>query len=319
MGKVIRAKVDACLAGQTYTIFLRVFSESIYGTFESRGQDWFFARTYVMHAIGPLDLATLHHLTEHHFFAATCPLHRRFNTCVNAYFADLYVNEWNLLFIHVGSSPVGDATDTILELIPRTALPVRVMVHQDKTECLHKPLVSLDFSVVETTTAMVLDLATSPPASTNAIAPQISLTHNLEDWAGLVGSAFAMTAQCTAHYQARHQLAMDGNKGLYHFTLTIQGTVVCALTLSMIDQVARLNDVGTLAAFRGQGHATRLMQAAMAHAVSLGARWCFLEASTQGVSLYRKMGFKDLFDYQAFWRGPLSALTPQHSGETAVG
>lgn len=71
-----------------------------------------------MHAFGPLDLATLYHQTEHHFFAATCPLYKRFNPCVNGYFADPYVNEWNLLFIRVGSSPLGDAQDAILELIP---------------------------------------------------------------------------------------------------------------------------------------------------------------------------------------------------------
>ncbi|MBT2374439.1 GNAT family N-acetyltransferase [Pseudomonas fluorescens] len=272
-----------------------------------------------MHAIGPLDLASLYHQTEHHFFAVTCPLHRRFTACVNGYFADLYVNEWNLLFVRVGSSSLGEGLDAILELIPRTVVPVRVTVHQDEVERLQEPLASLGFTVIETTTAMVLDLATFAPGLTNDIPPQVSLTPNLDDWAGPVGAAFAMSAEWTAHYQARHQLAMEGDKNLYHFTLTIQGTVVCALTLSMTDQLARLNDVGTHAAFRGRGHATQLMQAALAHAVGLGARWCFLEASALGVSLYRKMGFKDLFEYQAFWRGPLPALTLPHSGETAEG
>ncbi|QJI27738.1 GNAT family N-acetyltransferase [Pseudomonas sp. ADAK18] len=272
-----------------------------------------------MHAIGPLDLASLYHQTEHHYFAVTCPLHRRFNACVNGYFADLHINEWNLLFIRVGSGLLGDGLDAILELIPRTVVPVRTMVHRDKIGCVQEPLANLGFTVIETTTAMVLDLATFAPAAARGAPPQINLTYNLDDWAGPVGSAFAMSAEWTAHYQARHQLAMDGGEDLYHFTATIQGTVVCALTLSMIDQVARLNDVGTHAAFRGRGYATQLMQASLAHAMGLGARWCFLEASALGVSLYRKMGFKDLFEYQAFWRGPLPALTPPHSGETAVG
>jgi len=272
-----------------------------------------------MQTIGPLDLATLYHQTEHHFFAVTCPLHWRFSAGVNGYFADRSLNEWNLLFIRVGSGPLGDGVDTVLELISRTVLPVRVMISQEKIERLQTPLENLGFAVIETTTAMVLDLAIFTPSSVSDIPVQISLTHHLDDWAGPVASAFAMSVGWIAHYQSRHQLAMDRGEDLYHFTLAIQGTVVCALTLSVVDQVARLNDVGTESAFRGQGHATQLMQAALAYAVGLGARWCFLEASTLGVSLYRKMGFKDLFEYQAFWRGPLLAFTPPHSAETAVG
>lgn len=265
----------------------------------------------------------LYHQTEDYYFTSTCPLHRRLNACVSVYFSDEYINEWNLLFIRVGSSHPGDAVAASLELIRTTALPIRMVIHQDKVQALHSTLAGLDFIAAESSTAMVLDLSVFTSTSTMDSHLHINQTHNLNDWSGPVASAFGMPAEGMAHYQARHQVAIDSGKFLYHFILSVQGRTVCSLTLSMCDELARLNDIGTEVDCRGKGYATQLINAALAHAAILGARWCFLEASTQGLPLYRKLGFSPLFDYQAFVRGPLLAPTTSastgHPGETAVG
>ncbi|WP_248749600.1 GNAT family N-acetyltransferase [Pseudomonas sp. MWU15-20650] len=251
------------------------------------------------------DLCTLYHQTEDHFFAATCPLHHRYSAGVNAYFTDEYANPFSLLFIRVGSAPLGEAMAAPLDLIRRTQQAVRIVIHEGKVEEVHEALTALGFLAAETTIAMALELSRFAP-SMSEHGVQISLTRNLEDWAAPIGSAFLMRPEDVAHYQARHQCALDGGQALEHFTLSVEGQCVCSLTLSLCDGVARLNDVGTIKAFSGRGYATRLIQAALLHASSLGAQRCFLEASLDGCSLYRRLGFETLFEYRAFIRGPVA-------------
>ncbi|WP_439853591.1 GNAT family N-acetyltransferase [Pseudomonas yamanorum] len=262
-----------------------------------------------MHSTATCDLAALYHHTEEHFLTALCPLIHRYSACVNAYFADEHPVPWNLLIVLVGSSALDHSMDAPLELIRRTPLPTRVLIHQDTVEGLGEVLIGMGFVAVERTTAMVLELSTFTPVSRDSDL-NIHLTRHLSEWAGPIGSAYALQQGSIAHYQARHQRALDSDQGLYHFTLSVSVGVVCALTLSMCDGVARLNDIATEIAWRGKGYATQLIHAALAHAQALGARRCFLEATPQGLSLYRKQGFNPLFEYQAFIRGAVVQAEP---------
>lgn len=246
-----------------------------------------------------------YHCAEEYFFAATSPSHRRFNACVNVYLADESRSVWNLLLVRVGSAPLGNAMLECEALMCRTKLPILLVARQEHVEALGGILETLGFIEIETSSAMVLDLAGFAAAPQVAGDGEISLTHNLNDWAGPMGSAFGMPAEGAAHYQARHQAALDRGARFYHFTLTEKGQPVSSLTLTLCDDLARLNDIGTDAAYRAKGYSTRLIRTALAHATSLGAHWCFLEASTQGLSLYHTLGFRALFQYRSFVRGPL--------------
>lgn len=254
----------------------------------------------------------LYHQTEAHYFSATNPVERWFGSCVSAYLADQDVNEWNLLFIRVGGAPLEDAIAACEQLIRGSAVPVRVVVHQDAlATCAHR-LEALSLVAADQSTAMVLELrcfVASWPVADNV---EIGLADSLDAWSEPLTSAFRLPVGGLAHYQARHQVALDRGEGLLHFTLSVDRKVVSSLTLSMCDGLARLNDVGTHRAFRGKGYATQLIYAALAHARHLGAQWCFLEASSEGVSLYRSLGFRVLFDYQTFVRP--GGITSEEAG-----
>ncbi|KAE9650855.1 GNAT family N-acetyltransferase [Pseudomonas sp. PB105] len=258
-----------------------------------------------MRAIPTRDLPTLYYRTEDHFFTVTCPLRRRYGACITAYFTDLFRNPSNLLLIRVGNAPSGDAMTEPLGLIRRTCLAIQVVIHEEKVEGVHEALTELGLQPAERTTTMALELSRRVPSVSERFA-QISLTRNLNDWALPIGNAFAVPPEVVAHYQARHQRALDAGHSLHHFTLSVEERVACSLTLSLCDGVARLNDVGTIKEFRGQGHATQLINAALLHASNLGAQRCFLEASMAGRSLYSTLGFKPLFDYQYFNRGAVA-------------
>ena len=258
-----------------------------------------------MRAIPASDLPTLYCQTEDHFFTVTCPLRRRYGACITAYFTDQFRAPSNMLLIRVGNAPLGDAMTEPLDLIRRTCLAIQVVIHEEKVEGVREALTELGLQPAERTTTMALELSRRVPSVSERLS-QISLTRNLNEWALPIGNAFAVPPEAVAHYQARHQRALDADQSLHHFILSVEGRVVCSLTLSLCDGVARLNDVGTIKEFRGQGYATQLIQAALLHASNLGAQRCFLEATMMGRSLYSTLGFEPLFDYQYFERGPVA-------------
>lgn len=73
-----------------------------------------------------------------------------------------------------------------------------------------------------------------------------------------------------------------------------------SLTLSLHNDLARIDDLGTLPSYQKQGFATELVHFALEQAKNLKANYCFLEASESGLSLYKKIGFKSLFKRQYF-------------------
>ena len=255
-----------------------------------------------MHEKAIYDVAAGYYLSEDHFFAATCASYRRHSAGINTYFAGETSVPWNMLFIRVGNAPLRVAMGEVVDLIRATSIPIRMAVPQERLDGLRDVLVGLGFQPVEKSIAMVRHVSCFAP-SVSEEGVQISLTRNLNDWAVPLGDAFCTPSETVTQYQARHQRALDVDESLYHFTLSVDGQVGCSLTLSLCEGEARLSDVGTLTGFRGRGYATQLIQAALLHAWSLGARRCFLEASMAAVPLYRRLGFQPLFDYASFVRG----------------
>lgn len=260
-----------------------------------------------MHVPHDADLLALYQQTDEHFFSATCPKHRRYGADVSAYLIDEYANPFNQLCVRVGSAPLDGALAGTLDRICHISLPIRVVIHEEQVEGVGELLSTLAFQPVEKTTVMVLELSRFVTARNERFL-DVSLTRDLNEWAAPLSSAFSIPPEQVAHYQARHQRALDADLGVQHFTLAVDGRVVSSLTLSIGNGVARLNDFGTVPNARAKGYGTRLLQAVLLHAADAGIRYCFLEATTGAISLYGKLGFERLFDNQAFVRGPMPGI-----------
>jgi hypothetical protein len=80
----------------------------------------------------------------------------------------------------------------------------------------------------------------------------------------------------------------------------LDGEPVCAASVSVSHGVGGLMWVGTLDAARGKGLAGACTRWATDAAFELGAEVAWLEASRLGESLYRRLGYEELFTYR-FW------------------
>ena len=145
-------------------------------------------------------------------------------------------------------------------------------------------------------TAMVLELAAYRPPATEKTVTIKAVKGKLEDWQLPLAPAFATTKASCASYANVHQIALSSKINIQHFAAYVDSIPIAALTLSIKDNSARIDDIGTNPNNQGKGYATQLITHALKVAKHAGVKYCFLEAHAQeGLGLYGNLGFMPLF------------------------
>jgi ribosomal protein S18 acetylase RimI-like enzyme len=124
----------------------------------------------------------------------------------------------------------------------------------------------------------------------------------LNEWMIPLIGAFESTFEICSLYATIHESALKRNINLRHFSLYKQDKPIASITLSLNNDIARIDDVGTVPEFQGQGYATHLMHYVLSEAQRLGAHLCFLESSASGFGVYQKLGFEFLFKNNVYSR-----------------
>lgn len=118
---------------------------------------------------------------------------------------------------------------------------------------------------------------------------------SINEWMIPLTDAYKSTLKITKHYADRHKKAEFKKCNLYHYSLYKNEQPVSSLTLSIHNKIARIDDVGTDPSFQAKGYATSLVKYALSKAKEMGAINCYLEASRDGLKVYKNIGFKSLF------------------------
>lgn len=117
----------------------------------------------------------------------------------------------------------------------------------------------------------------------------------LSDWIFPLQEAFHGSKGSSLPYLETHVRALHKKADFRHFVAYVEEEPVSAATLSLSSFGARLDDIGTRTNYQRQGFATAITLHAMKVAKDLGHGWIYLEASDEGLPLYTKMGFKELY------------------------
>ncbi|AQT08170.1 GNAT superfamily N-acetyltransferase [Pseudomonas protegens] len=243
----------------------------------------------------------LYHQAQDYFFVSISQFYRRFGSGLSAYCTGVEASSLNLLMMNVCAVDEPGALAEGVAFLQRTGMPFCVVVPEALVPRVSGQLHQQHLLAADKTTCMVLDLTRHEPRQALAAQAQVRCSDlRLEDWAQPVQSAFESGEGGIEQYLARHRAALSAGRALSHFTLYVEERPVSALTLSLLPGLARLDDIGTVQDCQGQGYATALIQAVLAFARARGARTCVLEASLDGLSIYRKAGFEPLFDYRTF-------------------
>lgn len=176
---------------------------------------------------------------------------------------------------------------------------------------LEKPLQSLHFAYTEKGVAMeaLIDSMVFPKFESSLVIKE--MVSDLSVWSLPLLYGFESTMEITDAYRKKHELAAVSSAKLYHFSGFIEDEAVCSLSLSLCGQHARIDDLATIPAYQKKGYATQLIRAAIDFAKRQHITKCFLEASVTGLSIYQKIGFKELFINRYYEQIPLQLETPR--------
>lgn len=164
-------------------------------------------------------------------------------------------------------------------------------------------LQSNDFHLNDEGVAMSLVLEEMRPCISNAELQIKTMENDLRTWSIPLLHGFESVPEITRIYAHQHQVASQSFPNLHHFSGFIGDTVVCSLTLSTWKNQARLDDIATMPTYQKQGYATTLIDAVLKKIVQLNISHCHLEASSSGLNVYKKIGFKPLFKNYYYEKG----------------
>ncbi len=248
-----------------------------------------------------LPSASSYHQIENYFFSSISQFSQHINEYVRVYVTGIEVDIFNFLLVTKGCVDISDALRSGIKFLEHTGLPFGIVFVEDEVQRVQQDIQQANLVIGGETTAMQLNMSEWHSEPVNHDIRCVDAV--LQDWSIPLESAFASEEyNVIRQYQERHQMAIEAGKELKHYALYIDGNPVCSLTLSILDNMARLDDIGTVVEVQGKGYATALIKYALNEAKINGAVVCYLEASSVGASLYRRLGFTPLFDYQSFYR-----------------
>ncbi|PHM68254.1 GNAT family N-acetyltransferase [Xenorhabdus kozodoii] len=247
-----------------------------------------------------------HHQLEDYFFSSISLMSQHISESVRAYVTGVETPALNfLLVIDVNEQTPGDLQRGIWLLEEKTYVPFMIVTVEPDSQILavaQQAGFVLDADSI--TTAMQLDLVNWQMSDESAMEYDIRcVDHCLADWAIPTESAFETNDVISGQYQKCHQTALDAGKNLQHYALYVDGRPVCSLTLSRSNNLLRLDEISTVVEKQRRGYAFALLNHVLNEAKQEGATACYLDASRDGDHLYRRIGFKPLFEYQGLIRG----------------
>jgi ribosomal protein S18 acetylase RimI-like enzyme len=190
---------------------------------------------------------------------------------------------------------IGDAK----EFFKKNNIPhwVYVVPKDLDTPALQKALKNHGLVFDEAGTAMYCALS-SPVQS--SIEPENTLIIQSADvnktgWLQIMKDAFGGTDLTISQYAHALDRAKAKSTNMLHFLGAQEGEPICAITLTFLNDCVRIDNVSTSPTHQRQGYSTQMVQFAMNLAHALDYKHCVLEASADGLSMYQRLGFAEIF------------------------
>jgi predicted GNAT family acetyltransferase len=243
---------------------------------------------------------------EDYFFQSIARRAKDFSGAASAYSSDINDSPLNTLVIRKPVPSLEQLTKDTADFFNLTNMPWCIVMRADLLDKDSKgALEKCGFMPAEVSVAMVLPLSDTADISTDDSRIK-NMDDKLDDWAIPLQAYPATSKDVAIQYAQSHKLALERKRNMSHLSLFKNNEIVSSITLSCSENWARIDDVATIPQYQRKGNATTLMRYAIRLAAQKGAQFCFLEASPKGLSIYQKLGFKEVFKNQVFTKGKSS-------------
>lgn len=150
----------------------------------------------------------------------------------------------------------------------------------------------------------VMYCALSNPVQ-SAVEPEVPLIIQSADvnktgWLQIMKDAFGGTDETISQYAQALDRAKAKGTDMQHFLGTQEGEPVSAITLTFLDDGVRIDNVSTTPTHQRKGYSTQMVQFSMNLAHALDYKHCVLEASADGLNVYQRLGFSEIFIYHVY-------------------
>jgi ribosomal protein S18 acetylase RimI-like enzyme len=119
----------------------------------------------------------------------------------------------------------------------------------------------------------------------------------MTDWMLVLNAGFGAEETDDMSYR---DLNMAIPYGFRHFVAYENDEAVAAGTLSVSEHGARIDNVATKPSHTRRGFGSAITLHAMEEAKRLGYDWCCLDASDEGLLMYKKLGFKECYETKIY-------------------
>ncbi|MCX7343668.1 MAG: GNAT family N-acetyltransferase [Proteobacteria bacterium] len=124
--------------------------------------------------------------------------------------------------------------------------------------------------------------------------------HNHIEWLAVLQAGFESTDITTNQYCRALERAKSNGILMQHFLGYAQNVPVSTITLTFLNNCIRIDNVATHPNYQRLGYASQMVQFAINLVNQKRVDYCFLDASSKGIGLYKRIGFFELFTYNIY-------------------
>uniref|UniRef100_UPI002B062129 GNAT family N-acetyltransferase n=2 Tax=Enterobacterales TaxID=91347 RepID=UPI002B062129 len=203
--------------------------------------------------------------TERHFWRSIAQDVITVSDRAECYLTSLPVPVFNYIYLQAGADNA--EFSQAQQLFTACHKPHCLVTEKSVAEALHPQIMAAGYEADGETRAMHLCIEEWQPSSVLPAGCEIrEVNDQLSLWAEPLDAAFpageddeeAPDFSIVSDYIRYHQRAMANGTELHHAVLLCQGKPVSCITLSLSEYGARIDDLGTVPAYQGNGYATLL-------------------------------------------------------------
>lgn len=189
------------------------------------------------------------------------------------------------------------AIGNLQELFAKNHIEHWVYVVPEKfhTLTLQNTLLEMGFNFEEQSTVMIYAFAENKALDAqNTLVIEYVNADNLQ-WLKILQEAFGGTDKTSKQYSNALISASGNGVGMKHFIGLQNDKPVAAITLTFFGECVRIDNVATHPDYQRLGYGSQLVRFGLDLASSRSIKYAFLEASSKGLRVYKRLGFKEMF------------------------
>jgi len=180
---------------------------------------------------------------------------------------------------------------------------VYIVPERFHTSILQNALLEMGFNFEEQSTAMVYLIAENKALDTQDTLVIEHVNADNSKWLQILQEAFGGTDKTSKQYSNALISAAAKSVDMKHFIGLHKDEPVGAITLTYLEDCVRIDNVATHPDYQRLGYASQLVQFALELVSGKAIKHVFLEASSKGLGMYKRLGFKEVFTNYTYSTG----------------